>query len=336
MRNSEANGRVYMKQVTGKTKLNAKKVLVLIPIFLLLILSLYILIPEVYFRIYFHNLFIENPFPHVEPPIIQSSIPGVPFLQVDFSEFGLNKTQPRIIVLGDYITFRKGWGDQKTYCEILDEKLNYSHEIINTGGSFYSVSEEINLLKNKALEYNPDIVVLGYIFNDIDPNIPDNVLILLQLKKDIYEFKIITPLAIAYLDLLYDLENVEQVYSEEISIMDYWDSLYRNPESFSLLNESLSELKQIKDEGGIRVIFVIIPIFYDWEDETINESIQYINDLIYDECLEYELDCVNMLDIFKNYGLMEVKEDDGNVWHPNSFGNELIAEEIYKMVISNT
>jgi len=40
------------------------------------------------------------------------------------------------------------------------------------------------------------------------------------------------------------------------------------------------------------------------------------------------------LEVFKKYKVMEVKEDDGDLWHPNSLGREIIASEIYKRIVN--
>ena len=50
------------------------------------------------------------------------------------------------------------------------------------------------------------------------------------------------------------------------------------------------------------------------------------------ECFNYGLTCVNLLEIFKKYGLTQVKENDGDVWHQNSFANELIAGKLYNII----
>jgi len=288
---------------------------------------LFVFILEVYFRVFFHDYFIKNPLPYLE-----SDIEGVPYLQINFSDFELSKIKSRIIVLGDYISIHRSWENQTTYPEILDLKLNHSFEIINTGASFYSLPEEMSLLKNRAIDYDPDIIIMSYVFNDLDLKNPDNVIIPLKLKKEIYEFKIITPLSINYLIRLNVFKNISKLYEDKQKWMDYYANLHKDKKLINLLKDSLNELKQIKEEKGIEVIFVIIPIFYDFEDENIN----YINKVVYTECLKTELTCVNLLKIFKKYDVMEVKEDDGDIWHQNSLGNEIIATEIYKVIINKS
>ena len=77
----------------------------------------------------------------------------------------------RIVGLGDSVMF--GWGveDNDTYLaqlnRILTERFPAVHwECINTGVPGYNTAMEIETLKVKALALRPDIVVLGYVWND--------------------------------------------------------------------------------------------------------------------------------------------------------------------------
>jgi len=299
-----------------------KKLIVKILLFLIIIIA----IPEIYFRIYFHNFFIQNPLRYLE-----SDIEGVPYLQVNFSDYTINKTKPRIIVLGDYISIHRSWQDNTTYPEVLDSDLNHSFEIINTGADYYSLPEEMNLLKNKALNYNPDIIVVGCVFNDLDLNNPENAIASLKLKQSISEFRIITPLAIEYLSIQNKFSNITKLYENKTDILEFYAALYNDTELRNLLRDSLNELNQIKEERGIEVIFVIIPIFYDFE----NKDITYMNDVVYTECSKSGIICINLLEIFKKYDVMVVKENDGDIWHQNSLGNKIIATEIQKTITSD-
>lgn len=82
----------------------------------------------------------------------------------------------RIIGLGDSHMF--GWGvpQDKMYTKVLEGMLNarFPHqnwEVINTAVPGYNTYIEIETLNRKALAYNPDIVIVEYIGNDLD--LPD-------------------------------------------------------------------------------------------------------------------------------------------------------------------
>jgi lysophospholipase L1-like esterase len=79
----------------------------------------------------------------------------------------------RIVGLGDSLMF--GWGvtGDECYPALLSQYLNqsppdgYSWEIINTAVPGYNTVMEVETLKVKGLQYNPDLVIIGYIGNDL-------------------------------------------------------------------------------------------------------------------------------------------------------------------------
>jgi hypothetical protein len=79
----------------------------------------------------------------------------------------------RIVGIGDSNMF--GWGvkDEEAYLSVLSKTLNlnyskFSWEIINTAVPGYNTVVEVETLKEKGLQYKPDIVIIHYCKNDID------------------------------------------------------------------------------------------------------------------------------------------------------------------------
>ena len=80
----------------------------------------------------------------------------------------------RILFLGDSYTFGWGINDDETYPAqlevILNERnLNTIVESVNLGVPGYNTVQEYGVLIDKADLYDPDIIVLGYIMNDAEP-----------------------------------------------------------------------------------------------------------------------------------------------------------------------
>jgi len=76
----------------------------------------------------------------------------------------------RVIGIGDSQMF--GWGvkDEETYLSVLSDSLNHNSkcvwEVINTAVPGYNTVMELETLKEKGLQYQPDYVVVGFIGND--------------------------------------------------------------------------------------------------------------------------------------------------------------------------
>jgi lysophospholipase L1-like esterase len=79
----------------------------------------------------------------------------------------------RIVGLGDSLMFGWGVGDDEHYLALLSQYLSqssfdsYKWEIINTAVPGYNTAMEVETLKVKGLQYNPDLVIIGYIGNDL-------------------------------------------------------------------------------------------------------------------------------------------------------------------------
>jgi hypothetical protein len=132
----------------------------------------------------------------------QSPEPGVPFdldgrlyrhkpgLDLDLGSFTLRtnslglrgpevaREKPpgtfRVLLLGDSVAF--GWGvdDEVTFARRLEAEWNAAApkqrlEVINTGHPMYDSNQEEATLRELGLSLQPDLVVLVYVVNDVEP-----------------------------------------------------------------------------------------------------------------------------------------------------------------------
>ena len=127
--------------------------------------------------------------PHPEPRIGYELIPDmdVTFKQVSVRTNAAGFRGPpapppgppapgtvRILGLGDSVMF--GWGveQEDCYLGVLERMLSEAHpgtriEVINTAVPGYNTVIEVETFKVKGLAYDPDIVVLDYVNNDLEP-----------------------------------------------------------------------------------------------------------------------------------------------------------------------
>lgn len=82
----------------------------------------------------------------------------------------------RVLGLGDSVMFGMGVGDSSEYFSLLGNKLNANNtpirwETINTAVPGYNTAMELEVLKAKGLQHNPDYVVMHFVTNDLSlPN----------------------------------------------------------------------------------------------------------------------------------------------------------------------
>lgn len=79
----------------------------------------------------------------------------------------------RILILGDSFTMGLGVNLEEAYPSLLEKTLNETRrgpvgfEVINAGVDGYGTEQEFLYLQELALRYRPDLVVVGFYFNDI-------------------------------------------------------------------------------------------------------------------------------------------------------------------------
>jgi lysophospholipase L1-like esterase len=132
------------------------------------------------------NLFIEAANPDMEAignPLATGTYSGA---EVSFNSLGLRDREfgvdrapnvSRIIVLGDSVTFGLGVPQDLTYPKVTEAILNRSLlsqersvEVMNFGIPGYNTLHELAQLREMGLRYEPDLVVVGFLFNDVIPS----------------------------------------------------------------------------------------------------------------------------------------------------------------------
>jgi hypothetical protein len=76
----------------------------------------------------------------------------------------------RLVLLGDSFTFGEGVSDVETYAAQLSLLLPRL-EILNLAVHGYGHDQMLLALKEEGLRYRPDLVVLGFVFEDVDRNV---------------------------------------------------------------------------------------------------------------------------------------------------------------------
>ena len=80
--------------------------------------------------------------------------------------------RPRVLVFGDSFTFGDEVRDEEAYPAVLGELLPEA-EVINFGVHGYGHDQMLLLLREEGLRYEPDLVVLGFVRDDMERNLLD-------------------------------------------------------------------------------------------------------------------------------------------------------------------
>lgn len=96
------------------------------------------------------------------------------------NRFGMRDAEPlpidsnvaRIVCIGDSFTFGYGVSEADAFPGVLEARLRaragarQAVEVLNLGVGGYSTVDEAQVVRQKALAWNPKIIVLGYVLND--------------------------------------------------------------------------------------------------------------------------------------------------------------------------
>jgi hypothetical protein len=76
----------------------------------------------------------------------------------------------RVLVFGDSFTFGEDVSDDETYAHFLQQRLP-GVEVLNFGVHGYGHDQMLLYLQEEGLRYRPDVVVLGFLYDDMDRNL---------------------------------------------------------------------------------------------------------------------------------------------------------------------
>lgn len=248
----------------------------------------------------------------------------------DDKNYSENKSTFRIALLGDSVTFGLNVDLNETFGKLIEKELKI--EVLNFGVQGYDTLSEIETLKAQALKYNPDLILLNFIMNDIEPSgIPfkgiEQKECILPIIKVKVSCEVKTALRnIKVVDFFYNKLNA-LFYSK---VRDYYAVSWADEELYqNNIVQPLKEFKQICKDGNLQCAVIIFPLFrfnstyYQWEAQE-NELIRDLSKL----SINYLL----LRETFQNYTSEDVGGTSTDILHPNKLGHEITAEEIARFL----
>jgi len=257
-------------------------------------------------------------------------------------EFQLEKPPStyRILSLGDSFTFGTGLNIEDTYPKQLERMLNadssrgeLNYEVINCGVEGYNTAQELAYLKEKGLDFKPDLVLLQYLYNDAvteaSPapgrgHTPENepgtgmTRAIRFLKSKSHFFAFLSPRVGALLRKL----GVKKTGSVGAYVQAYRDG----NQGWERSKRAILEMKALLDARGIRLVVVIFPALVSLDRE--DYPLLFCHRAVREFC---ERNSIMVLDLFPSVEGMKANK----LWvyltdaHPNASANHIFTEEIY-------
>jgi lysophospholipase L1-like esterase len=243
----------------------------------------------------------------------------------------------RILVLGDSVAFGDGVPVEETFSDQLENLLNRAPElagrrpieVINTGIRGYNTYQELLLLKEEGLRYNPDLVLLCYVGNDAEPFSNQDGLIsknqewLIRLKDFVKQHSYL------YAFFRKNLEVMRHRLTPKKFSENYLDQFRPDHPGWLVSYNSLKEIQRLTHERGIGFLLAVYPQLRNLGpgEKYPEEALQVQNQVVAaGEALS--IDTLDLLPVLRGHLWRELQISRRDWFHPNAFGHRLVAEAL--------
>jgi lysophospholipase L1-like esterase len=232
----------------------------------------------------------------------------------------------RIAFLGDSITF--GWAlpFSDSFPEQLKSKIPKA-EILNFAVPGYVGIQNLETLKTKVLDFNPDLIIMGHFLNDPDGiwqvydttlNIPTPIKIFLNENSCTYNW------AKTRRNRILNRAGV-------ITNSPYEDLYEIKSESWQNHKKLFEKMATISKDNNIPILVVILPNWHNLNDDY---DFIGIHSLLNKTITQAGL---HSIDMYTELKALNINAEDFRIEHvhPNAKGHKLIAESIDKYIQEN-
>ncbi len=232
----------------------------------------------------------------------------------------------RVAVLGDSYTFGFGVRAHRAYPRRLEGLLNQSSpggrrfQVLNFGVGGYSTQDEAVVLRERALAWRPDLVIVGYVLND-----PEDEPI--QPLQSYYE----EPRWWQRFHLLRLVAKADwQRRVRKFGGGDYIRSLYGDPRKWKNVVDGFASIQQTARSRGIPVMLVVFPLC------TVDDWSQYpygpIHRMVARAAAADGFEVVDLLPVYARRPAREMRLADSDA-HPSEEGHIIAAEAIAERLL---
>jgi len=169
----------------------------------------------------------------------------------------------RIVVLGDSFTFGEDVGDAETYAQRLEQSLPGT-EVINLGVHGYGHDQMLVTLREEALRYKPDVVLLGFVYDDMERN----VLAFRDYAKPRFVIRdgalVLRGSPVPPPDAMLAAEPWRSKFGDLLTMLWLryrWKSGRTSQEMKDVTRAILDEMKAAIESAGARPAFAYLPVF---------------------------------------------------------------------------
>ncbi len=263
----------------------------------------------------------------------------------------------RILYLGDSVTFGFGLEDEQTFPFLVEQHLNRKKtaavETVNAGVDGYSPWQEYIYLMKEGLNYQPDLVVVSFVLNDVTEKLSllrfggwsvgwqlshtketwTTLLDELALKSNIlYFIKMIGAKMRFGGDVKLGAQRKQQLYVENLV---YTPERPEVQEAWASTLEDVKNIAAACKQRRIRVALIVFPFKF----QLLNvDSLSAPQRVVGDFAIRNNIACLDVLPLFHARMLAtNTKPEDYFLdgFHPSALGNSVVADTLTLFIKSN-
>lgn len=218
------------------------------------------------------------------------------------SEINVSEELPKIILLGDSMTF--GFGSRITFSDILQKKFKNKYEILNTAVGNTNTIMQITYFFSEMKNYSTKFIILNFYINDFE-NIDLNKKNFLNTNFYLYNF------------LSFRLSIIS---SEKKNYVKYYRDTFLNKDIEKKTFNKILELKKYSEKNDIIFLVNFIPDLRNIENYPFKNEENLLKRFLVKNNISF-------LEHFENFKGLKSK----NLWvsdtdpHPNEFTHNILS-----------
>lgn len=237
----------------------------------------------------------------------------------------------RIIILGDSVTEGYGVEWKDVFANILQSRLGAQQEVIVVAAGGLNTPQEVHLLKQEGLLYEPDLVVMNFVLNDADFFTSFDAAQRYKAEKDSQIGLLNLPIspvvkrALKSSALVYFVkERVENFTGRLLGTVetDYYTRLWAKDESRQRVMTGFNGLAGLQRDHGFQVLVIIWPVIMDYQ----RYGFGSIHERVAQWATTKGFAVIDLLPQFSKIPYRELQVTAEDNIHPNSLGHKVGAE----------
>ncbi len=242
----------------------------------------------------------------------------------------------RILGLGDSYLMGQGVHSEDVFFRQLEQLLNQADlpsqvETISTGVSGKNTVDQVQLLEERGLAYDPDLVIVNFVPNDVEQDLDSEEPIVEFYRQ--YTQLTQRPDFLSQYSYLWSWvrQRLQKQFIAQKYVKESIASFDRNSQKWNVCRDALLKIVQICRDRNIPVMVVIFPFFHELNGDY---PFQSIHDRVNEFCREHGVPVLDLRESYREFSGPELWVHPTDQ-HPNEIAHKIAAEAMAQFIIEH-